>query len=245
MDKLLYVAMTGARESSYAQATTANNLANASTNGFKADLAQFRAMPVYGEGLPSRAFAMNERPGYRMSGGSVVSTGRDLDVAIKGEGWLVTQGQNGEELLTRRGDLKVDENGALLNGVNQPIIGEGGPILIPPFEKIDIGGDGTITIRPQGALPNETAIVDRIKLVNPEASALYKNEQGLFQSNQVESFDDSVNVSLQTGSLEGSNVSVVEELTKMIDLSRRFEVQIKMMSSVEERGQALDRLLQP
>jgi flagellar basal-body rod protein FlgF len=245
MDKLLYVAMTGARESSYAQATTANNLANASTNGFKADLAQFRAMPVYGEGMPSRAFAMTERPGYRMASGNAVSTGRDLDVAIKGEGWMVTQGIDGEELLTRRGDLKVDENGALLNGVNQPILGEGGPVLIPPFEKIDIAGDGTITIRPVGAQPNETAIVDRIKLVNPEASALYKNEQGLFKSTEVETFDEDLSVSLQTGSLEGSNVSVVEELTNMIELSRRFEVQIKLMSSVEERGQALDRLLQP
>ncbi len=244
MDKLLYVAMTGARESSYAQATTANNLANASTNGFKADLAQFRAMPVYGEGMPSRAFAMAERPGYRMASGNAVSTGRDLDVAIKGQGWMVTQGIDGEELLTRRGDLKVDENGALLNGVNQPILGEGGPVLIPSFEKIDIAGDGTITIRPVGAQPNETAIVDRIKLVNPEANALYKNEQGLFKSSEVEIFDEDATVFLQTGSLEGSNVSVVEELTNMIALSRRFEVQIKLMASVEERGQALDRLLQ-
>ena len=122
--------------------------------------------------------------------------------------------------------------------------------LIPKQEnldavKIDIAGDGTITIRAVGAQPNETAIVDRIKLVNPEASALYKNEQGFFKSTEVATFDEDLSVSLQTGSLEGSNVSVVEELTNMIELSRRFEVQIKLMSSVEERGQALDRLLQP
>lgn len=245
MDKLLYIAMTGARESGFAQAKTAHNLANASTTGFKADLAQFRAMPVYGEGLPSRVFAMTERPGYSLDHGGISTTGRDLDVAIKGDGWLVVQGENGEELLTRRGDLKIDANGMLTNGVNQPVLGDGGPISIPPFDKVDIAGDGTITIRPIGAQPNETAIVDRIKLVNPDPKSLYKNAQGLFISNETDVFENDIGVSLQTGGLEASNVSVVEELTNMIQLSRQFEVQVKLMGSVEERGQALDRLLQP
>lgn len=245
MDKLLYIAMTGARESSFAQAKTAHNLANASTSGFKADLAQFRAMPVYGEGLPSRAFAMSERPGHSLEQGGFQTTGRDLDVSINGEGWLVTQGNDGEELLTRRGDLKISANGALTNGINQVIMGDGGPITIPPFEKIDIASDGTISIRPVGAQPNETAIVDRIKLVNPDPKTLQKNEQGLFKSTETDIFENDISVSLQTGGIEGSNVKVVEELTNMIHLSRQFEVQIKLMSSVEERGQALDRLLQP
>ena len=245
MDKLLYIAMTGARESSYAQAKTAHNLANASTTAFKADLAQFRAMPVYGVGLPSRVFAMTERPGYRLDDGGTTSTGRDLDISIKGVGWLVVQGKDGEELLTRRGDLKIDANGILTNGVDQQILGDGGPILIPPFEKIDIAADGTITIRPVGAQPNETAIVDRIKLVNPDPKSLYKDSQGLFRSTETDTFENDVAVTLQTGGLEASNVSVVEELTNMIQLSRQYEVQIKLMASVEERGQALDRLLHP
>ncbi len=245
MDKLLYVAMTGAREASYAQANTSNNLANASTTGFKADLAQFRSMPVYGSGLASRVFAMTERPGQKLDSGSLLTTGRDLDVSIQGEGWLVTQGIEGEELLTRRGDLKVDANGTLTNGVNQPILGDGGPISIPPYEKIDIAQDGTITIRPVGAQPNETAIVDRIKLVNPDPTKLFKDPQGIFKSSETDVFENDISVTLQMGALESSNVSVVEELSNMIELSRKYEIQIKLMSSVEERGQALDRLLQP
>ena len=245
MDKLLYIAMTGAREASYSQAKTAHNLANASTTAFKADLAQFRAMPVYGEGMPSRVFAMSEQPGHRLEDGGRTPTGRDLDVSIKGQGWLVIQNENGEELLTRRGDLKIDANGILTNGSDQQILGDGGPISIPPFEKIDIGTDGTITIRPVGAQPNETAIVDRLRLVNPEPKSLYKDSQGLFKSRDTDTFENDVSVTLQTGGIEASNVSVVEELSNMIELSRQYEVQIKLMSSVEERGQALDRLLQP
>lgn len=245
MDKLLYISMTGAREASYAQAKTAHNLANASTTAFKADLAQFRSMPVYGEGLPTRVFAMTERPGHRLDDGGSTPTGRQLDVAVEGEGWMVVQGEQGEEVLSRRGDLKVDTFGSLTNGIGEPIIGDGGPISIPPFQTLDIAGDGTITIRPVGALANETAIVDRIKLVNPNPKSLYKDSQGLFKSTEMDVFENDISVTLKSGSLEASNVSVVEELTHMIELSRQYEVQIKLMGSVEERGQALDRLLQP
>jgi len=245
MDKLLYIAMTGARESSYSQSKTAHNLANASTTGFKADLAQFRSMPVYGDGAASRVFAMSERPGHRLDDAGSTPTGRDMDVFIDGEGWLVVQTKDGEEALSRRGDLKIDANGTLTDGVGKQILGDGGPISIPPFEKMDIASDGTITIRPVGAQPNETAIVDRVRLVNPDPQFLYKDQDGLFKSTEVEQFENDILVKLQTGGLEASNVSVVEELTNMIDLSRKYEVQIKLMSSVEERGQALDRLLQP
>ena len=236
--------MTGARETTMAQATAANNLANAKTTGFKADLAQFRAMPIYGDGHASRVFSMAERPGNNFESGSSVTTGRNLDLSIRGEGWFVVQNEQGEELLTRRGDLKITPNGELLNGADQPILGDGGPIALPPFEKIDIAKDGTITIVPLGAEATATAIIDRIKMVNPDVSTLEKNNNGLFKSSIDDTFISDAAVTLESGSLEASNVSVVEELTNMIDLSRRFEIQIKLMSSVEERGRALDRLLQ-
>lgn len=245
MDKMLYVAMTGARETSLAQATASNNLANAKTTAFKAELAQFRAMPVYGDGLPSRAFAMTERSGHNFDTGASITTGRNLDIAIAGDGWFVTENENGEELLTRRGDLKISPTGELTNAIGQPIIGDGGPIALPPFEKIDITKDGTITVLPLGAEANATAIIDRIKMVNPDLANLEKNEQGLFRNRDGEPFVPDAAVKLESGVLESSNVSVVEELTNMITLSRQFEVQVKMMASVEERGQSLDRLLQP
>ncbi len=237
--------MTGARETTLAQASAANNLANAKTTGFKAELAQFRAMPVYGDGLPSRAFAMTERSGYNMNAGATITTSRNLDIAINGEGWFVTQDDNGNELLTRRGDLKISPNGILTNGLDQPILGDGGPIALPPFEKIDIAKDGTITVLPLGAEPNATAIIDRLRMVKPELSELEKTEAGLFTSRAGNGFVADASVTLQSGALESSNVSVVEELTNMIALSRQFEVQVKLMGSVEERGRSLDRLLQP
>jgi len=244
MDKMLYISMNGARETSLAQATTANNLANAKTTAFKADLAQFRAMPVYGEGLPSRVMSMTERPGHNLDSGGAVTTGRNLDVAIRGDGWFAVQDDQGEELLTRRGDLNVNPNGSLLNGAGLPIMGDGGPIALPPFQKIDIAKDGTITILPLGSPANATVIVDRIKMVSADPATLEKNAQGLFKSNQEATFESDASITLESGTLESSNVSVVEELSNMIALSRRFEMQVKLMSSVEERGRALDRLLQ-
>ena len=245
MDNMLYISMTGARETSYAQATAANNLANAKTTGFKADLAQFRAMPVYGEGLPTRAFVMSERPGFNFEQGSVITTGRNLDIAVRGEGWFVTQNEQGDEVLTRRGDLKVTANGELLNGLDQPILGDGGPIALPPFEKIDIAKDGTISILPLGAEANAIAVIDRIKMVNPAPATLDKNANGLFISREGEVFQNDAAVTLESGVLESSNVSVIKELTNMISLSRQFEVQVKLMSKVEENGRQLDQLLQP
>ncbi|MDH5432592.1 MAG: flagellar basal body rod protein FlgF [Gammaproteobacteria bacterium] len=245
MDNLLYISMTGARETTLAQATVANNLANANTTGFKADFSQFRAMPVYGEGHPSRAFAMTEKPGYDFSSGSVMTTGRDLDVTIQDQGWLVVLDEQGNEALSRRGDLQVTADGELVNGSQQSIVGDGGPMILPPFEKIEIGRDGTVTVLPLGAEANAIAVVGRIKLVNPEPENLVKNSQGLFVDKDGQGFEADASVSLQSGMLEGSNVSVVESLTEMITLSRQFELQVKLMSSVEERGRALDRLLQP
>lgn len=244
MDNLLYISMTGARETTLAQATAANNIANATTVGFKADLAKFTAMPIYGEGFASRVFAMSEGSGNNFDSGSAITTGGNLDIAINDQGWFVVQNELGEQLLTRRGDLKITPNGELLNGANLPIVGDAGPIALPPFEKVDIARDGTITIVPLGAEANATAIIDRIKMVNPELSSLEKNQNGLFKSRDDEAFVADASVTLVSGVLESSNVSVVEELTNMINLSRQFEIQIKLMSSVEERGRALDRLLQ-
>lgn len=244
MDKLLYIAMTGARETSMAQAVSANNLANAKTTGFKSDLAQFRAMPVYGDGHASRVFAMSERPGHDLSSGGAITTGRSLDLAIRGDGWFVVQDEQGDQVLTRRGDLKVTASGALVNGADLPVLGDSGPIVLPPFESLDIGKDGTITIIPQGANANAQAVVDRIMLVNPAPESLEKNNQGLFVAKDDAGFEPDVTVTLEQGVLESSNVSVVAELTNMIALSRRFEVQVKLMASVEENGKALDRLLQ-
>ncbi len=244
MDKLVYLAMSGAKQTMLAQTKSANNLANVNTTGFRADLQHARAMPVFGDGYPSRVFALQERPGYRFEGGSMINTGNDFDVAIKGKGWIAVVGADGQEAYTRRGDLKINANGLLENGAGKLILGNGGPIAFPPFDKVDIGNDGTISIRPKGAAANERVVLDRIKLVNPDNGDLEKNRDGLFvrKDGNIEPPDAEINIS--TGTLEGSNVNAIEELVEMISLSRQFELQVKMMQTAEQNDQSLERLLQ-
>jgi len=228
MDKGVYLLMSGARESMFAQARVANNLANASTTGFRADLHNFRSMPAIG---------------YDLSEGGLMTTGNDLDIAVKGEGWITVQRPDGTEAFTRAGDLRVNVNGLLENSRGFQIMGDNGPIAVPPVEKIQVGPDGTITILPVGAPKTALVILDRIKLVKPAAADVQKGTDGLFEmiSGEPEIADGSV--SLVTGALEGSNVNAISELTDMIALSRQFELKVKFMKNFKDLGDKTDQLM--
>jgi flagellar basal-body rod protein FlgF len=243
MDRMLYVAMTGAKQTLVAQAANAHNLANVSTSGFRADLAAFRAMPVFGPGQATRVYAMAERPGIDFSAGVVSNTGRELDVAVHGEGWIAVQGRDGREAYTRAGDLRVTPNGQLTTGAGLPVLGNGGPIAIPQYEKLDIGADGTISIRATGQAAAALATVDRIKLVNPPVEELRKGEDGLMRLRDGREADADVRVQLISGSLEGSNVNAVDALVNMLTLQRQFEMQVKMMRTTEETDAAAAQVM--
>jgi len=236
--------MTGATQTMLAQTAHANNLANVNTTGFKSDLAQARAMPVIGAGYQSRVYAMTERPASDLSGGVNNHTGRELDVAIQGDGWMAVQATDGREAYTRAGELHVDAVGQLRTGSGLPVLGDGGPIVLPPSSKIEIGTDGTVTVRVEGSQARELAVVDRIKLVNPDPKTLSKGQDGLMRvaGGTVAPLDPLVE--LQSGYIETSNVNAVSELTAMIDLSRRFEMNVKMMKNAEENASAAARVLQ-
>jgi flagellar basal-body rod protein FlgF len=238
MDRSLYIAMSGAKQIMQAQASNANNLANVNTTAFRADLEQFRSQPVFGPGYPSRVYAMAERPGVDLSTGSLETTGRDLDVAINGEGWIAVQAKDGGEAYTRAGDLHITEQGQLLTGTGLPVIGNAGPIAVPPAQKVEIGADGTISIVPQGGNGTALAAVEQIKLVKPAKEQLQKGEDGLMRLADGSPALTSAEVKLVTGVLEGSNVSAVEEMVQMIELQRQYEMQIKMMKTVEDVGAA-------
>ncbi len=246
MDKSLYIAMTGAKHNMMAQTSHANNLANANTNGFKADFEQARAMGVYyGEGLPTRAYALTERPATDFSHGALNQTGRDLDVAIDGDGFIAVQNDEGEESYTRSGTLMVDALGILRTGNGLPVLGNGGPIALPPADKIEIGLDGNITVIPQGQGPQSPVVVDRIKLINPDIQEMSKGEDGLFVALDEEGpFPPDANVRLVSGFLEASNVNAVGELTSILSLSRQYELQVKLMANAKEMSQASAKLLQ-
>ena len=245
MDRMLYVAMSGAKETLLAQANTSNNLANATTSGFLADFNQLRSMPVFGAGYPTRVYAMDERPQTDFAHGSIEHTGRDLDVAVTGGGWLAVQGLDGAEAYTRRGDLWVDENGLLKTGNGLPVIGNGGPVAIPPADKIEIGVDGTISIRPLGQSVNELAVIDRLKLVNPRAQDLRKGEDGLMRLTDGGEAEFDAAQRVAPGALEASNVNIVNEMVDMIEFARRFEMQVKMMQAAEEADRASASIISP
>lgn len=234
MDTSLYVAMSGAKQAMMAQAVNSHNLANANTTGFKADLSQFRSMPVYGEGLPSHVYAMAERPGIDFNHGTMQSTGRDLDVSISGDGWLAVQAEDGTEAYTRAGDLRITPTGLLTTGTGLAVMGGGGPVSLPDAEKIEIGSDGTISIIQLGDSAATLSAIDRIKLVNPDLADVTKGKDGLFRLKNGTDADASAEVRLVSGSVEGSNVSVVSAMVEMIELARNFELQVKMMKTVSE-----------
>lgn len=246
MDKSLYIAMTGAKHNMMAQASHANNLANANTTAFKSDFAQARAMAVYhGDGLPTRAYALTEKPATDFSFGALQQTGRDLDVAVDGDGFIAVQGPDGQEAYTRLGNLHVDALGMLRTGNNLPVMGNGGPIAVPEAEKIEIGLDGNITVIPKGQGAAAPVVVDRIKLVNPEIQEMTKHEDGLFRARDIEGIlPADGDVRLVSGFLEASNVNAVNELTSILALSRQYEMQVKLMSNAKEMSEASARLLQ-
>jgi flagellar basal-body rod protein FlgF len=245
MDRMLYVAMSGAKETLYAQANNNNNLANVSTTGFRGDLQQFRSMPVFGPGHPTRVYAMSERPQTDFNEGSIIQTGKDLDIAVNGEGWIAVQGRDGTEGYTRAGDLRIDENGVLMTGAGLVVLGEGGPIAIPPADSVAIGADGTLSVRPAGALPTELAVLDRIKLVNPPRDQLEKGLDGLIRVKGGVAAEADANVRVVQGAIEGSNVNPSSALVKMIELSRRFELQVKMMRTSDETAERAASILRP
>ena len=243
MDRLLYTAITGAKPTLGQQASVANNLANASTYGFRADLAMLRAVPIQGEGLATRAFVVDSTPGSDFTPGPIQQTGRPLDVAIQGEGWIAVQMDDGSEGYTRDGNLQVSENGLLQARGGRLVMGDGGPIALPPDVRVQIADDGTISTVPTGNQPNQVAQVGRIKLVNPPAALLERGGDGFFRLKSGQQADAAAEVRLAAGALEGSNVNVVEQMVTMIALARQFDVQTKMMQNAESNDQRAAQLL--
>lgn len=244
MDKALFIAMTGAKHNMLAQAVHSNNMANVGTHGFRADLAQARAMPVYyGEGQPTRAYALTEVPVTDFTSGKLIQTGRELDVAIEGDGFLALQAPDGSEVYTRVGNLNIDQNGILRGAGGLPVMGNGGPISIPESEKIEIAVDGTITSLVKGQGADSLAQVNRLKLVSPDTAQLEKGKDGFLRMKDGEPAPVADNLTVVSGFLESSNVNVIDEFTEIMSLSRQYEMQVKLMKTVEENSESSAQLL--
>ena len=238
MDRMIYLSMSGAKATMQRQETLANNLANVSTVGFRAELAAFRAVPVEGSGASTRVYTLESTPGYDATPGVVAATGRALDVAMKGGAWLAVQGLDGTEAYTRGGSLELSNDGTLTTRGGLPVMGDGGPLQVPPNSAVSIGADGSVSAK--GA-DGKNTVVGKLKLVTPE-QPLQRGDDGLFRGADGDLPADAT-ARVQDGALEGSNVSAVESMVAMIAAARQFEVQMKMISTAEADEKAASQLL--
>ncbi len=243
MDKYLYLAMHGASQAMQAQQANANNLANVSTVGFKATLDHFQANPVYGPGHADRAYTSDQLEGANFRQGALMTTGRQLDIAIDGDGWFAVQADDGSVAYSRRGDFRIDPNGLLTNGANQIVLGESGPISLPEFESLVIGRDGTMSVRAVGQSASSLVAVDRNRLVNPSNDQLYRGEDGLFRSKDGLEAPADASVTISSGALESSNVNAVDAMVRMMEYARHYETQVKMMNLASENDAASASLM--
>lgn len=242
MDRILYTAMSGAKQSMDQQSVVSHNLANAGTSGFRAQLHAMRAVPVQGDGLlPTRVSVAATTPGADFSPGPMSTTGRDLDVAIEGNGWLAVQAPDGTEAYTRRGDIQVDGDG-VLRIAGHPVIGDDGPMVVPLGARLSMGADGTVSAIGEGQQADALVDVGRIKLVDPGEAPLVRGDDGLFRTPAGALPQDEA-VRLASGTLEGSNVSAIESMVSMIDVARRYEMQMKVISTADENAQRANSLL--
>jgi flagellar basal-body rod protein FlgF len=236
MDRLIYIAMSGASQTMAQQAAVANNLANVSSTGYRAEEHRLRAAQVLSAtptALPTRAFTVDASTHSNLASGPMLYTGRALDVAVQGAGWIAVTMPDGGEAYTRDGSLQLDVNGVLQTRGGLPVAGDGGAISIPPDQKISIGSDGTVSVVPETGAQNTVNAIGRVKLVNPPAETMVRGEDGFFRVAGGDAATLDPNVKLADNTLEGSNVSPVEQMVNMISLGRQFEMQMKMLTTAE------------
>ncbi len=243
MDRGLYVAMTGAKQIMQAQAVNNNNIANVNTIGFRADAVSFTSEPIYGPGYATRVNAVAGDAGVDFSTGVLNSTGRPLDIAINGDGFIAVQSADGSEAYTRAGDLRVTADGALVTGTGLPVLSESGPIVVPPATQTTIGADGTVSLVPLGLSAAAQSQVDRVKLVKPPLKSLQKGTDGLFRLKAGGKAPTDETVTISSGAVESSNVNAALSLVNMIELQRLYEMQIKSLNSTDTNEQSAERLM--
>lgn len=244
MDRMIYVGMTGAKQAMEQQAAVANNMANVSTPGFRAQINNYRAVPVVGDEMATRAMVVATTPGADMRAGLLMQTGRPLDVAIRGDGWLTVQMPDGSEAYTRGGNLQVGADGQMMTMDSRPLLGDSGPLVVPPGSSLVVAEDGMVTALGAGDPAVGAAEVGRLKLVNPAVNALVRGDDGLFRMQAGAAAPQAdPKVRLLSGTLEGSNVNAVEAMVDMIANARRFEMQMKTLQTAESNDQQANKLL--
>ena len=245
MDRLSYAAISGMHSAMARQSSTAHNLSNTNTPGFRGDMGLAQSIWQTGaKGLTSRAYASEEVMGADMADGAVSQTGKPLDVALRKDALLTVQAPNGEEAYTRRGDLQVSDGGLLTTGDGTPVLGESGPITVPPNSGVTVGDTGTVSIVPVGGKPTDVTEVDKLKLVSATGSKIVKGQDNLFRVYGGGALPSDPDARLQSGAIEGSNVNASDALIQMIEAGRSWENQVKMLSTAKEMDTSAAQLMQ-
>lgn len=244
MDRLVYTAMSGLKSQMAAQATIANNIANAATIGYRADRVSFDRMVLQGTGMDTRQMAAEEVNDFDRRAGAIVQTARPLDVAVMTDSWIAVQAADGSEAYSRRGDLSVAASGVLETGDGFPVIGSGGPITVPPYQSIAIAADGTVSIVPAGADPSAPPqVIDRIKLASAEGTKTVKGLDNLLHVKAGGVLPGDLDAKLQSGALEQSNVNLTEALVDMIENQRSYEVQANLLKEAKNMDESAASLM--
>ncbi|MBQ1497775.1 MAG: flagellar basal-body rod protein FlgF [Sphingomonas sp.] len=243
MDRLVYTAMSGLRSQMQSQATIANNIANASTIGFRAERVSFDRLVLQGTGMDSRQMAAEEVNDFDRSKGTMVQTGNPLDVAVNGDAWIAVQATDGTEAYTRRGDLRIAPSGVLETGDGFPVMGSGGPITVPPADRISISEDGTLSIVPRGGDPTQPQEVGKIKLASTGGSQTAKGLDNLLHVKGGGVLPEDMDAKVTSGSLEQSNVNLTQALVDMIENQRAYEVQANLLKEAKNMDESTASLM--
>lgn len=242
MDRMIYTASTGANAAMQRQALLSNNLANVSTNGFRAELAMFRSVPIEGDGATTRVFTAESSMGHSDRAGYAHRTGRELDAMAKGNAWFAVQGLDGTESYTRNGSMEINPEGTLVNSNGLTMLSDGGaPLVAPAGARVSVGSDGTLTAKVAGQPPTT---IGRLKMVTPSAEdPIKRSEDGLFRPVNGEPLPNDVRARLEPGTVEGSNVNAVETMVGMIAVARQYEMQMKLLQNAESNDKTASQLL--
>jgi flagellar basal-body rod protein FlgF len=243
MDRLVYTAMSGLRSQMQSQATIANNIANASTIGFRAERVSFDRLVLQGTGLDSRQMAAEEVNDIDRAKGTIVQTGNPLDIAVNGDAWMTVQATDGSEAYTRRGDLRIAASGVLETGDGFPVMGSGGPITVPPADKVSISEDGTVSIIPRGGDPTQPQVIDKIKLVSTDGTQTAKGLDNLLHVKGGGVLPEDMDAKVTSGSLEQSNVNLTQALVDMIENQRAYEVQANLLKEAKNMDESTASLM--
>ena len=247
MDRLIYTAMTGAAQTMGRQAAVAHNLANVTSTGYRAEEHRLRAVQVQSRNTPAplatRAFAVDASTHADYTSGPLQYTGRSLDVAVQGSGWIALAMPDGSEAYTRNGSLETSVNGVLQTRTGIPVQGDGGSITVPQDVKVSIGKDGTVSVIPETGAQNTVNSIGRIKLVNPEEAELVRGGDGLFRLKSGDPAPMDEKTQIAGGYLEGSNVNPVDQMVSMISLARQFEMQVKMLQTADQNDRSATQVI--